>query len=268
MLKLEGCIVCYNYSDFLEESLYYNLPIMDRIVVVTSPDDQRTINLCHKMSVDCVKTNAPYYNGSIFNKAKAINYGLAHLNQNEWMIQLDADIVLPINMRRLLENVDLSTKKLYTMDRLNCMGRKQWNEYKAGQHTLFNYNCLVAPPNNSLTIGGRILHTDYGGWLPIGYFQLFHADSGKARYPVNGSGNAERSDVLFSLQWDRPDRILLGDMYCIHLETKIKDGSIQFGANWKGRKTPSFTLDEEPYPVSPQYSPYANDCSYGGIPRI
>src|SRR5271157_5230921 len=87
--------VCLNYADFLEHVIPANQPHFDDWVVVTCRSDEPTFRVCERHGVRTVF--CPYFakNGSPFNKALAINLGLAHLKCSDWMIHIDADTVLP-----------------------------------------------------------------------------------------------------------------------------------------------------------------------------
>lgn len=232
-MKIEAVIVCKDYADFLACSLPENIHHLDRIVVVTSPCDWDTRNLCNKLGVDCLDTDVFNDYGDKFNKARAINLGLSHLRHDEWLLQLDADIVLPPRFRDMLNHARLQETKIYGADRLNVVGHEAWLDLKASGLTQFQWRYLVSPPSG-LSLGSRLMHMEYG-YCPIGYFQLWHARQNR-KYPIN-AGSAEHSDVLFATQWDRPRRVLLPELFVYHLESE----PAPMGTNWGGRKTAPFT---------------------------
>jgi len=117
--RLEAVVVCENYSDFLEETLPFNLPHVDRLVVVTSHEDERTRALCTKWSVECVVTDMFSEGGRSFGKGPAINIGLSSLRCTGWILQLDADIVLPLTFRNMLDKAGLQRDHLYGCERAN-----------------------------------------------------------------------------------------------------------------------------------------------------
>ena len=79
---IEGVCVCVNYADFLAQTLGFNRTHFDNLVIVTTPDDYDTINLCEYWNVKCVKTDAFYSNGDAFNKGLGINEGLKNSKKN------------------------------------------------------------------------------------------------------------------------------------------------------------------------------------------
>lgn len=232
-MKIEAVITCVNYSDFLEHTLPDNLQHLDRLVVVTHPSDKGTQRLCSKYGVDCIETEVMHDEGDKFNKGRAINLGLSNLRHEGWLLHLDADILLPHRFRNMLRHAKLDEKNLYGADRLNTVSYDQWDKHKHRIVPQHQWRFLVNPISE-FPIGARLIHQEYG-YCPLGYFQLWHS-SKKRQYPIIG-GSAEHSDVLFSIQWPRPERVLLPEFFVYHLES---EGTAPMGANWNGRKTKHF----------------------------
>lgn len=231
-MKIEAVIVCKDYSDFLEHTLPENVQHLDRVVVVTHPDDKKTQDLCRRYGVDVLPTTVMHHGGDHFNKGRAINLGLQHLKHDGWLLHLDADILLPHRFKAMLAHAHLEEKGLYGADRLNCVTHDHWQEHRHKTVPQHQYRFMVTP-NHEFPLGSRLLHQEYG-FCPIGYFQLWHSKMHR-QYPVT-CGSAEHSDVLFAVQWARPDRHLLPEFFVYHLESEIT----RMGANWHGRKTAPF----------------------------
>ena len=232
--KLEAITVCVDYSDFLEVSLSHNRHHFDEYVIVTSTTDLATKAVADKHGCICVQTDIMTENHDEFNKGHAINMGLAHLRLTGWVLHLDADVILPDRFRNMLEKHALNNECVYGADRILI---KSYAAYeKLLDHWCFkrqySYNYKVQVPYG-IDLGTRLVHNEYG-YCPIGYFQLWHGSQGK-RYPYN-QGSAEHTDVLFSLQFSRPKRILLPEVIVYHLESE----NAPQGANWNGRKTKLF----------------------------
>lgn len=215
-----------------------NLPHFDRLIVVTHPDDKETINLCSKFSVDVVKTTDMHDDGDKFNKGRCVNLGLGHMRGLEWMIHLDADIVLPHRFRDMLHRARLEKDCVYGADRVNVYGFDHWEAHKDKLIPHYSSNYFVQPPKE-FPLGARIIHYELG-YTPIGYFQLWHKDM-RVRYPVH-QGNAEHTDVLFAAQWPRAKRVLLPEVIVCHLDSM--PGPSVMGANWGGRTTARFGPEE------------------------
>jgi hypothetical protein len=232
-MKIECVIVCVDYGDFLAETLPHNLPHFDRTLVITSPKDVETQELCRRLSVPYYATNIFYKDGDCFNKARGIDFGLSYLRWNDWVVHLDADVYLPPLTRQLIEWRNLDTESIYGIDRVNCVGYEAWKKFEARHHTGHDFMCRVKVPDG-MPLLDRIAIRDYGGYIPIGYFQMWHGSLGR-RYPI-AKGDAEHTDVLHAIQWDADRRRLIPEVIGVHLLS----GDSALGANWHGRKTPRF----------------------------
>lgn len=232
-LKIEGVLVCRGYSDFLEHTLPENLQHLDRLVVVTDHEDDATKRLCNKYGVDFLETDVFYDRGDSLNKGRAISLGISHLRHEDWLLHLDADIVLPHRFRSMVEQAKLDPKNIYGADRLNVFGCDHWLANKHRLVPQYQYRYMVSP-HAEFELGSRLIHAEYG-YCPIGYFQLWHTSTGRHKYPVH-QGSAEHTDVLFAVQWPRPNRVLLPEFFVFHLESE----KAAMGTNWSGRKTKPF----------------------------
>lgn len=231
-MRIEAVITCNQYADFLEHTLQENLQHLDDVVVVTARADKDTQRVCSKLGVRFVDTNEFFDRGDKFNKARGIRLGLSHLRHDGWLAHMDADILLPHRFRQMLHMARLDEKKLYGADRLNSHSYEHWAANRHKTAPQYTYGYLVSA-HGEFSLGSRLVHADYG-YCPIGYFQLWHSSS-RRTYPLN-QGSAEHTDVLFALQWDRQDRVLLPEFFVFHLESE----KAQMGANWQGRKTAPF----------------------------
>lgn len=237
-MKIEAVVTCVDYADFLEHTLCENLQHLDKVVVVTTPKDRATQALCHRFGVDCLETEVFYEDGDALNKGRAINLGLAHLRHDDWLLHIDADIRLPHRFRNMLHMAKLNRKCIYGADRLNVHSYEHWHEQKHKLVPQYNYRYLVSP-HAEFQLNSRLIHMEYG-YCPIGFFQLWHS-SQKRKYPIN-QGSAEHTDVLFSIQWTREQRILLPEFFVYHLESE----KTKMGTNWSGRSTKPFKAKNNP----------------------
>jgi hypothetical protein len=239
-MSIEAITVCVGYGDFLRETLPANLPLVDDLVVITSPDDHETRSVCKEHSVRHVLSEE-HGHGGPFNKGRLINRLLDQVGAKDWVLHLDADIVLPRSFRRLMEWAHPDERCLYGADRATVPSWQAWCQVKAaGGWDNHRYGCMLHVPEGHMT-GGRHVPSLHG-YTPIGFFQLFHGsqiiDRGfhLRRYPIT-HGDAARTDVQFALQWDRQYRRLLPEVVVLHIES---DPKAPKGANWKGRTTPRF----------------------------
>jgi hypothetical protein len=238
-MRIEAVTVSVGYGDFLRETLPANLPALDDLVVVTSPADEETRGICKELSVRHILSDEHRRDGP-FNKARLIQRGFDQIEAKDWILHLDADIVLPRAFRRQLELAHLDERCIYGADRCHVQGFEAWSKIKqAGGWSNHRYESVQKFAHDSW-VGDRHVPTQHG-YCPIGYFQLFHGsamiDCGfhLRQYPLR-HGDAARTDVQFALQWDRRLRQLLPEVVVLHLDS----GAAPQGANWEGRTTARF----------------------------
>ncbi len=236
---IECVITCVGYADFLAESLPANRSQFDRMVVVTAAEDKDTKQICDYWNVQCIRTDVFESRWDRFNKGKGINIGLAALQKKDWLVHMDADIVLPPTTRHLLEAADLDKLCLYGVDRQMVRCAEDWREFKSHpalqQEGWNDYaDCgKFIHPSKDFDLGTRVAHPS--GYIPIGFFQLWNVASGIMTYPEQHT-DAARGDMLFALEWPRAKRHMIPEVLVYHLESE----PAPMGANWSGRKTKIF----------------------------
>jgi hypothetical protein len=238
-MRIEAVTVCVGYADFLAVTLPLNLPSFDHFVVVTTPEDNETRELCRRYGVTCIVTREFYRNGDKFNKARGINKGLDQLSHTEFVVHIDADVILPRHFRAGISEANLDPECLYGIDRVMVRCWWDWVKLRDSGYLQKDYHCRVNFPKK-LEVGNRWANSEYG-YCPIGFFQLWHSRSDIYRgvhlrhYPTTWN-DAARADVQFAIRWDRRQRLLLPEIIAVHLESE----SAPLGVNWQGRKTKRF----------------------------
>jgi len=236
-MKIEAVITCVDYADFLAETLPHNRTLFDKLVVVTAPEDKTTQRICEYWHVECVKTDAFRSRWGEFCKGAAINEGLARLSRQEWLVHMDADILLPPLARSLMEAANLDRSFIYGVDRHMIRGYGPWRKFMSLPGLQQENGIFVHTAH--FPIGVRVVPKLYGGWLPIGFFQMWHASSGRLHYPDSHT-DAGRTDMLFASQWPRGRRALIPEIIAYHLESETDS---PMGANWNGRRTRRFSSE-------------------------
>lgn len=259
--------VCVGYGDILAHTLAENLVHLDHMVVITSPDDKETQNVCRKHSIQYVMTNdhqrhgtpnSEVFGGKMFNKARLIRRGFDQISAKDWVLHLDADAVLPRDFRRLINLAHLDPENIYGSDRQDVYSFEDWQRLKSYNGPWSNWSNENAhwfhPKFRTASRWVSAIH----GYVPIGFFQLFHGtamiDGGYhvRIYPISHQ-NAARSDVQFALQWDREQRQVIPELVCLHLGSE----KAEMGRNWNGRKTPRFEAKPHPKPhPHPHHPPH------------
>jgi hypothetical protein len=171
-----------------------------------------------------------------FCKGAGINFGLKELDRDDWIVHLDADIALPPMARRVIETADLDKNCLYGIDRFIVPSFEAWIQFLACpalQHENGSWLHL-----NSFPLGTRVWLPHTGGYLPIGFFQMWHGSSKILSYPEQHA-TAARGDVQFATRWPRNKRHLLPEIVGYHLESEKSP----HGTNWAGRQTAAFGPD-------------------------
>lgn len=238
--KIEAITYCYNYSDFLSETISDNKHHFDNYIIVTGEDDKKTIEICDLHNVACYTLNPANYKKEEF-RSHCLNLALDKLKYKEWIINLDADIWLPPRTRFLLESKDLNEKYIYGIDRLMCNSYKDWIKFKKRPkiHEGWIYLHL-----NAFEMGVRnVAYTSGEGYIPIGFFQLWNVkETGIREYPIQHQDKIDwqdRIDTIHAKKWEPKHRGFIPEIVAVHLESH----EAEMGVNWdNGRKSPYFGL--------------------------
>jgi len=96
-------VVCEKETGKLIASMKCNRPLVNRVIVITSPDDEKTNKYCRDTGIECHATDALHRGGDSFNKGRALKEVQQKLhadtsNINSVILLVDADICLPPNM--------------------------------------------------------------------------------------------------------------------------------------------------------------------------
>jgi len=270
-MRIGAVVVCVNYGDILAWTLKENKPFFERLIVVTSPNDEQTKQVCDYFHVRCEMTSAFYMDNRgvvdvmAFNKAAAINHGLRCLEEEkptpeDWYLHMDADMALPPRTRELLQRADLDPSGIYGIDRMMVTSFADYIAHLSLPMPHYSQQTFIHLDH--FPMGTRIAKMDDGedGFVPIGFFQLWNpAKSGVVSYPTDHV-NCARSDMLFAQQWPRKQRHLIPEVVGLHLES---ENAVK-GANWDGRTTqpfgPTVALQSA---RRPQHRPYRGRGHHG-----
>lgn len=214
-------MVCVDYSDFLDITLNKNARHFDKITIATIKRDTDTQKICKKHNVDYILTNRLYENGAKFNKGKAINDALMNSSRKDWLIITDADMVMPDNLREILENKNLSEQCIYGTTRYMCPDYDNWLKYL-----------------DDKSIINKWVHQKHRKAIGVGFFQLVNGNcdflKNSYKWYNENYGHAGRSDRIFWRQWPDKMRGKIRKASCIHL------GNDEMSSNWYGRITKKF----------------------------
>lgn len=250
---LEAVTVCVGYADFLMATAPWNAGLFDRWLIVTTPDDEKTRWVCNKFNLEVllcedgsrhVREGHGYKGITGFNKGRMIERALQQTSNVGWRLHIDADIAVPHRFRHILNVAELKKDHIYGCDRANIRGFDNWKKLVASgylQGGSWSYHCQKQFPKGiESDVGDRWVHP-HMGYVPCGFFQLFHSSQDEWRgirvkpYPQAHS-SAARTDIQFGLKWDRWQRSLIPELIVVHLESE----KVPKGANWNGRTTKWF----------------------------
>ena len=189
--KLDVVVVSINYNEYLKISLENNTKIFDNITIVTSEDDIECQEICKTYGVNCVICDDILKDG-IINKSIGLNKGINSLNNTDWILILDADIVV----NNKIDIKHLEYNNLYTNSRWIIEDINLYNEYKSGNKQLSNFR----------------FERNKG----IGFFQLFNFKF-KKRYPDSDWGRYSEStwsDITFKKGFNKISSL---DLEVIHI---------------------------------------------------
>lgn len=121
---LAGLTVCVDYAMYLESSIARWAEGLDKLVIVTTPRDTQTRDLCAKWGITPHLTEIFYANGAHFNKGAAMAEAFeACGDKPDWFLFFDADVVPPASWREDLNARTLRPTALHGCTRVEVDGR-------------------------------------------------------------------------------------------------------------------------------------------------
>lgn len=133
--NVQVIVICVNYSDYLSISYKENIKHFksENYHIVTSDEDKETINLCDKLNINYTLYSKFYINSSYLNKSGAVNFMQTKLHEkypDDWILLLDADIILPNNFEEIY-NLNCKDKTaLYSLKRKDYEEEEDYKERK------------------------------------------------------------------------------------------------------------------------------------------
>lgn len=197
-MRLTVITVSVNYSDLLARSISLWHGGADRLIVITSPDDKETQELCRRHNVEMHITDVFFQNGAHFNKGSALSEAVfckGIRDRQGWILTVDADIVPAPDWRDNLEASDLQPGILY--------GARRHRQPEKAQTLHFDHRNLMPQK-----------------WV-IGFFTLFHSTDphlpsiDEPLFDIHWP-HAGNYDTAFTKRW-QPDRRRLLKARLIHL---------------------------------------------------
>jgi hypothetical protein len=163
--------VCVDYTDYLIWAMPHNRRHFDSFTVVTTAEDHETRRLCEQHGAAVVLAERLHQLDSAFDLGAAINDGLAVLEReypDDWICIVDADVILPWDLRQRLSMMELDRSCIYGIERGEASDnpisgffqlfhgslRRRYQEgHKSAGHTDMWFRDLW-PPDKQITIPG------------------------------------------------------------------------------------------------------------------
>jgi hypothetical protein len=115
------------------------------------------------------------------------------------------------------------------VDRFNVIGADKIKKLKSGRANQYKYGLLLGETEDDGKLGHRLV-CNLRGYLPLGFFQMWHASTQKP-YPYS-LGTAAHDDMMFSALWPTACRRHLPGVICFHLLPTAP----KVGENWDGKR--------------------------------
>jgi hypothetical protein len=202
--------ISINYSDCFEVIAKHNRIFFKEWYVGTISTDKKTIEICKENNINVVYCDDVLNkNDAIFNKGAMINKVYSHINNKEWLLHLDSDILLPHEFYFISGNTHILQKE-------NLYGMHRWQIHSKSD--AYDYIKTKIHPHSTR------LYEQCG----IGYFQLFHNSVLNKRkfFYTETSRNAGWTDNEF-IEYFKGNVRYIEHFNCYHLG--------QQGINWNGR---------------------------------
>jgi hypothetical protein len=234
---IETVIPCVHYDDFLRLTLPRNMRQLDRVTVLTSPEDTASIEVATGCGAKVLTTDA-WWQGR-FNKGRALNEWLDSVSPasgpDVWYLVMDADVVLPC--RQPLGERVLDPRVLYGARRRMCDDQSGWHEFSSGARGLESF-----PLDFALVWHGRVWNLPTVNPAALyGCLQLWNSAHGSGAKRFREFPTAAAYDVAFALSFGEDHRAFLPDFEVLHLG--------ESRTNWGGRRSARWQASSPELPI-------------------
>jgi hypothetical protein len=268
-MGLRAIMVAVDYQDILRISLPYNQHHFDEITIVTDPKSGKSVfDVVYHHTPDrkiCIlETELFYTDGAVFNKWRALEWGLDQMGRHGWICIMDADVLWPkdVVVQEIEGMGNLFIKTPYGLGRPVLVGQLCTPLRRMAPWPLPSANVITGISKSDLPYYSVIpllpeektwntypLHRNVQEWA--GYSQIFHADDpvlGPPPWHETNWKTAGSADSFFQQKWPH-ERKIRPPFHCLHLGPS--------GVNWCGRVTPY--LDGSKPPEADQRSKMMQD---------
>jgi len=221
---------CVNYSDMLVITYPFNRKYYDTLIVVTAPDDHKTIGFCQDNHLTYLSSESYKQDGSTFNRAAMLNCAIDFCTKEypgEWLISMDADVIMDV------VDDNRAGRDLWIADWCSPCTREPF-VYGGKLDPALIYGCPRKMIRKRMELTLDNLRNPYiGDWFQypynlcayLGYFQMFHKPTARNDESYKTVDNSDTAflDKNFGINSART----LTNLVCYHLGEP--------GVNWNGR---------------------------------
>jgi lipopolysaccharide biosynthesis glycosyltransferase len=234
-MDIIGITVCFNYDDYLRQTITHNDRLFKKWYIITDPSDTSTIDCCKDhTNIEIIFYDKFHQNTAKFNKSGALRTAQETIHKahpNDWVMILDADILIPSTVQEVCKaKVGHLTRDdhIYTLRRVDFVDAVAYESQRG-----LAYNYFMA-----------------------GYCHMYFD---KSKFYPPFSMDASECDVTFKDMFGHK-KYISQELYVHHLGTH--------GSNWQGRISPpwksSTTLEEVLHPLASDKLLY---YVIGGVPK-
>lgn len=203
-VEIAAIIVAVDYDGELAVTLPHVRKQADHVYVVTKPDAERTHSIVAANGCSVLITDEWNARGAKFNKAGALRLAQLYVRQSHpaaWQLLVDADIVLPGNVRNVVAGLPDDDDVVYVARRVDY--------------------------HDDAAIDSGTPSREYPA-VPAGFFQLHRSD----RLYAEWSNSAERCDLDFAASFGE---IRMLPLVCHHLGVEAKNWQGRVTPDWNPR---------------------------------
>ena len=204
---LVALCVSYNYFEELRSMLPCNYLHFDKIYLVTQEDDIQTVEFCKQFDNVVLLFYNFKTNGKDFDKYGAIKFAQERMfkeHPNSWYLNMDSDIVLPINFIKILESEPLQEDCIYAISRINILTSSELSNLRLAIKNTYTHQPFYT----------QICHNNTVPPCILGMFQLYK----KQCLQLDAFANALDGDYYFAWKNFKTFSLLSG-IVCMHLGT-------------------------------------------------
>lgn len=142
-MKLEALIYASGEMawKFLKITLPLNCKFFDHIIIIGREEDKEELDSLRQDNITCLITDTTSENIHTFDRGAAYNIAFNHLKYKDWVVTMDADVILPYQLQSVKDSGYKLDKEFgYGMRRVLLPKRADLEKFVNGGIDIKNYN--------------------------------------------------------------------------------------------------------------------------------